>query len=687
MAQLTPYPFSSLVRRALRELERNDAVFDLPRARFFPGDPAHDLSVRFHGHRASSPLGPAAGPHTQMAQNIVLAWLAGSRILELKTVQVLDELEVPRPCIDMRTIGLNAEWSQELKLPQSRDEYVKASMLIDILRAQGAVPLEDGFGDTLFDLSVGYDLKGIQSESVSAFLRDMKDARETVDRLRKELPPEARKFRDLDFRTALSDTVTLSTFHGCPPEEIERIIEYLMREHGLHCVVKFNPMLLGPDETRRLLHDELGYTDVRIPDGAFERDTKWEQAVDFMDRLGGIADELGLTLGAKFTNTLIVENTSSFLPDSEKEVYLSGSPLHVLAMHLVRRFRGRFGDRFPVSFAAGIDRANFPDAVALGLTPITVCSDLLKPQGYGRLPAYYKELARRMNEVGAADVDDFVLRAYGGAEDALDRCNPDPGTRRRCLHALAEGGNLREAAGGELFARWVSEARLGNTEHYVPRTVESGRYAAARHSKPPMKIGRRLKLFDCLSCDKCIPVCPNDANFAFVPPESEIPIVTLHRDGGGWKWVREGAIALEESHQIGNFADFCNECGNCDVFCPEDGGPYALKPRFFGSRRSWEAFRDRDGFHLHRDAEGDTVLGRLDGSEYRLTVAGGKMEFVGAGFRIAFLESDPAGTVSGEGPETVDLTPCFIMDSLRRGVLDSPQINYVNAPLEGNLVP
>jgi len=122
MAKLIPYPFAALVTRAIRELEQRQAIFDLPAGRFFTGLPDRDLAVTFQGQAASSPLGPAAGPHTQMAQNIVLSWLGGCRIMELKTVQINDELEIPRPCIDMRTVGLNAEWSQELKLEESLEE-------------------------------------------------------------------------------------------------------------------------------------------------------------------------------------------------------------------------------------------------------------------------------------------------------------------------------------------------------------------------------------------------------------------------------------------------------------------------------------------------------------------------------------------------------------------------------------
>ncbi|MEK6610689.1 MAG: glutamate synthase, partial [Gemmatimonadota bacterium] len=233
MAELSPYPFGALIRRMFRELDRKQAVFDLPSRKFVLGDPLKDLSVRHLGRPAATPFGPAAGPNSQLAQNIVLSWLAGGRIIELKTVQINDRLVIPRPCIDMQTVGYNVEWSQELLLEQSLEEYVKGAMLIRMLEAGGALQLAPGFGRTVYDLSVGYDLAGIRSERVQAFIRGMMNAAPMVDRLRREIPDEFKHLRDVDFETRLSGTLTLSTFHGCPPDEIERIIDYLLRQLGL----------------------------------------------------------------------------------------------------------------------------------------------------------------------------------------------------------------------------------------------------------------------------------------------------------------------------------------------------------------------------------------------------------------------------------------------------------------------
>ncbi len=555
-------------------------------------------------------------------------------------------------------------------------------MLIEMLRSGPLAPADGadrGTGGVIYDMSVGYDLYGIRRYRVIDFMRAMMDASEAVERFRRQIPDRFARLRDLDYPTKLSDSVTLSTFHGCPPDEIEKIIEFLMRELGLNAIVKFNPMLLGPAEARRLLHDELGYDDLRMPDSAFARDTTWEQAVEMVGRLGETAAELGLGFGVKFSNTMIVENTRGFLAPGVEEVYLSGQPLHVLAMHLVRRFRRVFGDRFPISFAAGIDRGNFPDAVALGLVPITVCTDLLRKGGYGRLYGYHAELRKRMAEAGARTVDELVLAAYGNAGAALDRLGlaEDDPRLAACRAALADPGAARAAAGDELFARWVSEARLLNTESYVARATADPRYSKGGAPQAPRKIGSHLELFDCVTCDICVPVCPNDANFTLGSEQREIEVVKVAPDDGGWRWRREEPLKLEKRHQIANFADFCNDCGNCDIFCPEDGGPYVMKPRFFGRETAWRQSRHLDGFHLKRRPQGDLMLGRFGGREFRLEMAGGRARFAGPNFRVEFDPAAPEESLTGEATVEVDLTYCNIMDYLRRALLDSPSPGWV----------
>ena len=342
-------------------------------------------------------------------------------------------------------------------------------MLIKILQASGKLELAENFGDVLYDMSVGYDLQGIKSDKVRQFIEGMLDAADIVEHYREQIPDQYRQFRDLDFRTKLSDTLTLSTFHGCPPEEIEKIIDFLFREHGLNCIIKLNPTLLGKDRVHQLLNDIMGYEDVQVPDEAFANDTSWEQAQGFVERLGETAKSLGLGFGVKFNNTLIVENHRDFFPETEKVMYLSGTPLHVLGINLVLQFRERFGDQFPISFSAGIDKTNFADAVALGLTPITVCSDLLKVGGYSRSSAYFKELNSRMDKLGVSDIEGYILNAYGNAEKALENIGLGSGnaTGDAYRKVLENGAELRMAAGNNVFQQLISEVRLLNTRTYV----------------------------------------------------------------------------------------------------------------------------------------------------------------------------------------------------------------------------
>src|SRR5262245_7410715 len=122
MVDLFCTPFVDLIQRMRLEFQNQQSIFDLPARKWFipAAEPTSsaaaspDLSVKFHDRVAGNASGPASGPQTQMAQNLVLSWLGGGRIMELKTVQVNDELKISRPCIDAANVGYNVEWSQEL---------------------------------------------------------------------------------------------------------------------------------------------------------------------------------------------------------------------------------------------------------------------------------------------------------------------------------------------------------------------------------------------------------------------------------------------------------------------------------------------------------------------------------------------------------------------------------------------
>jgi putative selenate reductase len=645
MSELVPVPFVDLVTRLYDEVRTQDAVWELPRKKWHIPDPSQpDISVQFHGRRAGNASGPAAGPQTQMAQNLVLSYAAGGRILELKTVQINDRLQIPRPCIDMANIGYNVEWSQELLVEQSLREYVAGSMLIKIMQSD---PLFGLSGDVIYDLSVGYDLAGIKSDKVQRFLDGMRDASSDIAKLREQIPSRFKLARDLDYDPHLSGTLTLSTFHGCPANEIERICEFLIAERDLDVIVKMNPPMLGKERLEHLLHDVLGYTELTVNPAAYTSGLQYDEAIGLVDRMKNFAKQRGKGFGCKFSNTLEVLNHKAFFTADNKVQYLSGQPLHVITLTLTDVFRQSVGADIPISFSAGIDKQNFPTAVACGMVPVTTCSDLLKPGGYGRLPAYLESLAAAMKSVGARNVDDFILKTAG-------RTDGD-----------------------------VAAAAMANTTAAAEKARNDPRYRAPTNRKTPPRIDSHLRTFDCITCEKCIPVCPNAANFLYPSPVIAFDYHDVIIDPGGkMKPGPTQRFSIEKDMQIGNYADFCNECGNCDTFCPEYGGPFVEKPSFHGTVESFEAAAPRDGFYVSLGAP-EFIGARFKNVRYSLGTLGHTFHF--SDMRVMLEMSHEHIPLKAKIVEPlrcdhlVDLRVYHTLRHILQGVKSATRVNQVNA--------
>lgn len=86
------------------------------------------------------------------------------------------------------------------------------------------------------------------------------------------------------------NSITLSTLHGCPPAEIERIATYLIKEKKLNTFIKCNPTLLGYEFARKTM-DDMGYDYVAFGDFHFKDDLQYEDAVPMLHRLQDLADE------------------------------------------------------------------------------------------------------------------------------------------------------------------------------------------------------------------------------------------------------------------------------------------------------------------------------------------------------------------------------------------------------------
>jgi putative selenate reductase len=445
---LHPLSFPRLIDWIGRERDAQGTLFGIHRDLCHWSLAGKPYAMQRHGRHLEAPVGVAAGPHTQLSQNIVAAWACGARVFELKTVQDRDDLVVPRPCIDMTDEGYNCEWSQELPIDVSFAQYADAWTAIRLLqREMGAYDeAEPGF---LFDASIGYDLAGIRGAKVQRYLdRLAHPGAEIAARL-----AAIGRGDDIALPDHLAPSVTLSTMHGCPPDEIERIGRHLIGERGLPTAIKLNPTLLGAHEVRDLIGEALGY-DVEIPDDVFAHDLAFADAVDILRSLQEEADRVGVGFGVKLTNTLACRNRRGVLPASEPMVYLSGRALHPLAVRTALKLQEAFGGSLDVSFAGGVDATNVGRVVSCGLAPATACSDLLRPGGYLRLRQYLE-----------------VVEAAG----------PPPG------RALA----------------------LGNLRTYGQEVVVDPAYQRATYADRSIRTSRVLGGFDCIGAP-CVWSCPTD---------------------------------------------------------------------------------------------------------------------------------------------------------------------------------
>ena len=437
-------PFDILLKSVLNEFTHNRSIFGIHRSLFYQPRSDSPYATEMFGSYLATPIGPAAGPHTQLAQNIICAWLSGGRFIELKTVQIMDELEIPRPCIDMEDEGYNVEWSQELKLDQSLNEYIKAWALIHILPRllgfEGEVP----FG-TIFNMSIGYDLEGIKSPPMTRFMDRLDDASAKIDEIKMTLQRQFPQFADIKIPPRLTNSVTLSTMHGCPPDEIERIARYLLEERGLNTLVKLNPTLLGKEAVMRILHDDLEFTEIQIPDAVFAHDLQYDRAVELIKTLKRTAAKRGLYFGVKLSNTLAVANNKKTLPD--EEMYMSGRALYPITINLFYKLAHQFDGDLNVSYSGGADALNVTTILAAGARPVTTASDLLKPGGYSRLLQYLENLEGEMRARGVSSLDELARDRLTN----LERAAADALKDRRYKKSYHPYGLPKVESGLELF--------------------------------------------------------------------------------------------------------------------------------------------------------------------------------------------------------------------------------------------
>lgn len=387
---MRPIEFDKLITWAIDEYNSYGTCFSIASDKFYKNKSGKVLETVFK-EEISSPVGPAAGPHSQLAQNIIASYLTGSRYIELKTVQIMDGEEImaaiPKPCILSEDEAYNCEWSTELTVKQALEEYVKSHIAIQVLAKEFGLADKKDF---TLNMSAGYNLEGIKDKKIDDFLEGLKDAsnldvyKDSINYLKENIGLFKNvTLEDIEkIEPMVCNSITLSTMHGCPADEIESIAKYLLEEKHLHTYVKCNPTLVGYDYARNIM-DELGFSYVNFSDHHFKNDLQFEDAITMLNGLLETGKNAGLTFGVKLSNTMPVLQKKNELPS--EEMYMSGRSLLPLTITVAKKLVDEFGDRLPMSYCGGADAENVYELFEIFNQPITVSTTLLKPGGYYRI--------------------------------------------------------------------------------------------------------------------------------------------------------------------------------------------------------------------------------------------------------------------------------------------------------------
>ena len=415
---MRPMSIDHLMHWIMSEYEQKKSIFGIEKIVKHENGQA----LPIYEEKIESPFGPAAGPNSQLAQNIVAAYVAGSRFFELKTVQVMDGADlaacISRPCIIAGDECYNCEWSTELYVPQAFAEYVKAWVACKLIAKEYNLGDPDAF---VFNMSVGYDLEGIKSPKIDKYINEMIEAKDTE--IFKECINWAlehvNEFKNVDeeyirnISSNVSNSITESTLHGCPPAEIERIATYLITEKHLNTFIKCNPTLLGYEYARKRL-DGLGFDYIAFDDHHFVEDLQWADAVPMLHRLYDLCQEKGLEFGVKITNTFPVDVTRNELPSNE--MYMAGRALFPLSIHVARLLTDEFQGKLRISYSGGATIENIKELFDAGIWPITMATNILKPGGYQRM----SQIADELMECGSERFSGVNVAALAAIDDGVE---------------------------------------------------------------------------------------------------------------------------------------------------------------------------------------------------------------------------------------------------------------------------
>jgi len=476
---MNPPSLEQVLKIILNSFDTNQEIFDIPEKLFYKHWHYHVLYTEKYGKKIHNSIGISSGPLTQLAQNIVSGWLCGARFLDLKTVQPNQITDRTKPSIDIFDGSYNCEKSHELTVEQAYDQYLNAWIIIHVLNHKlNPDQYKNQEIGTIFNMSLGYTLADIRSDKMQWFVDKMINCsveKEEKIKLIKKIYPAISKIKIPD---QISNSFTVNTCKGCSARELEYICKFLIIDKKLHPGLKFSPKLLGYKSVMAILNAENTFNAEVNPED-FENSIQYGEAITLIKNISETANELGLELTVKISNSLACKNNTGQIPGTAEEVYLSGRALHPIAVNLAAKFQSKFEGQLDISFSGGANCFNVVNLMQSGFSSITTCTDLLKPGGYGRLNQYFTELSKSFTNFQAKSIREFILKS----------------------------GNEYN----------VKDAAIENLRNYAIRTLSDQAYQKTDVSGISIKSKKPLPFYDCIvaPCREANPLNTDTAGYCW----------------------------------------------------------------------------------------------------------------------------------------------------------------------------
>ena len=126
-------------------------------------------------------------------------------------------------------------------------------------------------------------------------------------------------------------------------------------------------------------------------------------------------------------------------------------------------------------------------------------------------------------------------------------------------------------------------------------------------------------------------------------------------------------------------ADLCNECSNCEVYCPESGAPFKRKEWVFATLQSFHHAPFRDGFCR----QALTLHARIGGVEmlFEPDPQHGRVRLHAAGLRLELDWNSlllSTGSVTSDRAIRLDTADLWRMKLVWESIFNSDRPNWVN---------